>query len=127
MGRVIHFEIHAADTDRAERFYTEVFGWSAQRIGGPVDYRLLTTGSDDRAGINGAILERRGPAPGDGDPVNAYVCTIGVDSIEETERAVPAAGGRQVVDRMEVPGVGLLSYFKDPEGNVFGALQPVSD
>jgi predicted enzyme related to lactoylglutathione lyase len=126
MGRVIHFEIHAADTDRAERFYTEVFGWSAQRIGGPVDYRLLTTGPDEQAGVNGAILERRGPAPGDREPVNAYVCTIGVDSIEETERAVPEAGGRQVVDRIAVPGVGLLSYFKDPEGNVFGALQPVS-
>jgi predicted enzyme related to lactoylglutathione lyase len=39
---------------------------------------------------------------------------------------VVAAGGRQVADRMEVPGVGLLSYFNDTEGNIFGALQPVS-
>ena len=34
--------------------------------------------------------------------------------------------GEQVLDRMEVPGVGQLSYFKDTEGNIFGALQPVS-
>jgi uncharacterized protein len=124
MGRVIHFEIHAADPDRAERFYTGVFGWTAQRYGGPVDYRLLTTGPDDQPGINGAILQRQGAPPEDAAPVDAYVCTIQVDSIEETERAVADAGGRQVVDRMEVPEVGLLSYFKDPEGNIFGALQP---
>lgn len=124
MGRVIHFEIHADDTDRAERFYTEVFGWGVQRYGGPVDYRLLTTGPDDEMGINGAILKRQGPAPPPGQPVSAYVCTVQVDSIEETEHAVAAAGGAQVVDRMEVPEVGLLAYFTDTEGNVFGALQP---
>ena len=126
MGRVLHFEIHAADPDRAERFYVEVFGWTAQGIGGPVDYRLLTTGAEGEAGIDGAILQRQGGEPEEDQAVNAYVCTIGVDSIEETERAVVAAGGRQVSDRMEVPGVGDLSYFKDTEGNIFGALQPVS-
>jgi predicted enzyme related to lactoylglutathione lyase len=26
---------------------------------------------------------------------------------------------------MTIPGVGDLAYFKDPEGNIFGALQPV--
>jgi uncharacterized protein len=126
MARVIHFEIHAADADRAERFYAGVFGWSVQRMGGPTDYRLLTTGADDEAGINGAILQRQGPEPEDGGAVNAYTCTIQVESIDDIERAVPAAGGRQVLDRMEIPGVGLLSYFKDTEGNIFGALQPVS-
>ncbi len=40
MGRVVHFEIHAADCDRAERFYTRVFGWEVRRWeGAPVDYR----------------------------------------------------------------------------------------
>ena len=125
MGRVIHFEIHADDPDRAQRFYTDVFGWNAQHFGGPMDYRLLTTGPDDQVGINGAVLKRQGAAPEPGAPVNGYVCTIHVDSIEETERAVPAAGGEQVLERMEVPEVGQLAYFRDTEGNIFGALQPV--
>src|SRR5262245_55565979 len=112
MARVIHFEIHAADADRAQRFHTGLFGWSAQPMGGPTDCRLLTTGPDDQMGINGAILQRMGPEPEDGGAVNAYTCTIQVDSIEDIERAVPEAGGRQVLDRMEIPGVGLLAYFK---------------
>jgi predicted enzyme related to lactoylglutathione lyase len=61
MGRVVHFEIHAADPDRAERFYRRVFDWEIRRWdGAPVDYRLITTGADGEPGINGAIVERRG-------------------------------------------------------------------
>jgi len=127
MGRVIHFEIHAEDPDRAERFYTTVFGWEVQRYGGPVDYRLLTTGPAGQAGIDGAILQRQSGGPAEGQPVNAYVCTISVESLEDAERAIPGAGGEQVVERMEVPGVGHLAYFKDTEGNIFGALEPTGD
>jgi hypothetical protein len=66
-----------------------------------------------------------GGAPGDGQAVNAFVNTIQVDSIEETERKVPDAAGEQVVAQDEIPGVGKVSYFKDTEGNIFGALEPV--
>src|SRR5436305_5798627 len=71
MSRVIHFEIQADDPDRAERFYTEVFGWATTRIGGPMDYRLVTTGPDDQPGINGAIMKRQGKV--DGQALTAYV------------------------------------------------------
>ncbi|MGZ4269154.1 MAG: VOC family protein [Solirubrobacteraceae bacterium] len=123
MGRVVHFEIHAADCDRAERFYKRVFGWEIRRWdGAPVDYRLITTGAEGEPGINGAIVERRGEADGK-DAVVAFVCTVDVDDIAATESAVKDAGGEQVVDRQTLEGVGSFSYFKDPEGNVFGAIQ----
>ncbi|MEA2478549.1 MAG: uncharacterized protein QOJ07_471 [Thermoleophilaceae bacterium] len=122
MGRVVHFEIHAADMDRAESFYTGVFGWDVQRFEGPLDYRLINTGSKSETGIDGALVERRDDS--DGDAVIAFVCTISVDDIEATEKKVKEAGGEQVVDRQEIPDVGQLSYFKDTEGNIFGAMQP---
>jgi predicted enzyme related to lactoylglutathione lyase len=124
MGRVIHFEIHAADPDRALTFYTGVFGWKAEKAGGPVDYWLVTTGPGEEAGINGAIMRRMGSEPSSDQAVNSFVNTIQVSSLEETERAVPEAGGEQVLPRQEIPGVGKLAYFKDPEGNIFGALEP---
>jgi predicted enzyme related to lactoylglutathione lyase len=124
MGRVIHFEIHADDLDRAESFYTGLFGWTVQRWeGAPVDYRLLTTGPDGEPGIDGALTTRHDPAPDTSAGPHAFVCTIQVESIGDTETAVAEAGGRQVTDRVEVPNVGLLSYFTDTEGNVFGALE----
>jgi predicted enzyme related to lactoylglutathione lyase len=123
MGRVVHFEIHCGDLDRAERFYTDVFGWQVFRWeGSPVDYRLVTTGPDGEAGINGALVERRGEI--DGQAVIAYVNTIEVDDLAGTERKISDAGGERVADPVEIPNVGTVAYFKDTEGNVFGALQP---
>lgn len=123
MGRVIHFEIHCGDLDRAERFYTDVFGWRIDRWeGAPADYRLITTGPDDRPGINGALTQRRGDI--DGQAVIAFVNTIEVDDMAETQRRVEAAGGTQVVEPATVPGVGTVAYFKDTEGNILGALEP---
>ena len=87
----------------------------------PVDYRLITTGGDDQPGINGAIVERRGKV--DGKAVTAFVCTVDVDDLEAIQAAVAEAGGEQVVDRQELEGVGSYAYFKDTEGNIFGAMQ----
>ena len=123
MGRVVHFEIHCNDVDRAERFYRDIFGWESFRYeASPIDYRILTTGPDGEPGINGALIQRQGEI--DGQAVIAYVNTIQVDDLAETERRVPAAGGEQVMDGVEIPGVGQVAYFKDTEGNIFGALQP---
>jgi len=121
----VHFEIHASDMDRAERFYTEVFGWTAQRTEvGERDYRLLVTGPDGTPGINGALLERRDDAPPGGDAANAFVCTTAVEDLDETRQRITERGGEQVVGVREVPGVGRLAYFRDPEGNLLGAIQP---
>ena len=122
MGRVVRVEIHCADLDRAERFYTEVFGWRIDHWGGPIDYRLITTGPDEQPGINGALTERRGGIGG--QAVTAYVNTIQVEDLVETQRRIGVAGGEQVVEPAVIPGVGTVAYFKDTEGNVFGALQP---
>jgi uncharacterized protein len=124
MGRVVHFEIHAADPDRAVAFYTEVFGWKVEKSEGPVDYWLATTGPGEEPGINGAILRRMGSEPSSDQAVNSFVNTIQVTSLKETERAVSDAGGEQVLPEQEIPGVGRLAYFKDTEGNIFGALEP---
>ena len=125
MGRVIHFEIHCGDVDRAERFYTGLFGWQVQPIGGPMDYRLVTTGPDSDAGINGALMQRQGDV--DGEAVIAFVNTIQVDNLARVEQMLPDVGGEQVTERMEIPEVGHLAYFKDTEGNMFGVLQPFGE
>lgn len=122
MGRVVHFEVHCDDLDRAERFYTEVFDWTIQRWeGAPIDYRLVTTGSDT-PGINGALTQRDGAI--DGKAITAYVNTVEVAGLDQAEHRIAEAGGQRVTDRQRIPGVGEHAYFKDTEGNVFGVLEP---
>jgi predicted enzyme related to lactoylglutathione lyase len=124
MSRVVHFEIHAENPERAVRFYSAVFGWTIKKWDGPADYWLVTTGPADQRGIDGGLVVRRGGAPAEGQPVNAYVCTIGVASVDGAIAAIKAAGGTIALEKMPVPGVGWLAYAKDTEGNIFGVLQP---
>jgi uncharacterized protein len=130
MNRVVHFEIHAADPERAAVFYGGVFGWDIKEwtipgveIPQENRYWLVSTGPATEPGIGGGIVVRRGAAPAEGQAVNAYVCTVGVSSVDEyTEKAL-AAGGTLAVPRMPIKGVGWLAYCKDTEGNIFGLMQ----
>ncbi len=124
-GRVVHFEIHADDPARAAVFYSAVFGWEINKWDGPQDYWLIMTGDKSKAGIDGGIVKRMGPAPGQMNPVSAYVCTIDVTNLDEMMVAVKDNGGSMALEKMEVPGVGWLAYCKDSEGNIFGMMQPL--
>ena len=130
MNRVIHFEIHAADPERAAQFYRDVFGWDIKEwvvpgVEMPKEnrYWLVTTGSAGEPGINGGLLFRRGAAPVEGQAVNAYVCTVGVASVDESVRKAVGAGASVALPKMPIKGVGWLAYCKDTEGNLFGMMQ----
>jgi predicted enzyme related to lactoylglutathione lyase len=122
MNRVVHFEIHAEDPQRAIRFYSGCFGWEFQKWGGGAeDYWVVTTGPQDAAGINGGLIRRRGAI--DGQAVIAYVCTIEVASLDGQLEKVTQAGGTIALAKMPIPGLGWLAYAKDTEGNLFGMMQ----
>src|SRR5262245_24625789 len=76
MARVVHFEVHAEDPQRAVRFYSGLFGWEFTKWEGPQDYWLIKTGPGGQAGINGGMVRRHGPGPSEGQAVFGYVCTL---------------------------------------------------
>lgn len=114
--RVVHFELPADDPERAAAFYRAVFGWDIHKWDGPQDYWLVQTG-EDQPGINGGIMRRMNPG-------QSTVNTIGVDDLDAMVTTVTDAGGKVVMPRMAIPGVGYLAYLSDTEGNTFGMLQP---
>lgn len=116
MSRVIHFEIHADDPERAVGFYQRVLGWKITKWNGPVDYWLINTGPEDEPGINGALMKRS-------DPGTSTWNTVDVPSVDEFLANVVAAGGKVVMPKTTVPGVGYQAYCQDTEGNVFGIHQ----
>jgi uncharacterized protein len=123
MGPVVHFEIHAEDPERAAKFYSSLFGWEVKHLP-EMQYWLVTAHKDGESGINGGILRRRGPRPLENAPVNGFVCTIAVESVDQVAAAVEPSGGTIALPKMAVPGIGWLFYAKDTEGNIFGCLQP---
>jgi hypothetical protein len=121
MPRVVHFEIHADNPERAAKFYTDSFGWKIQKWDGPVEYWMVMTGEPGQPGINGGLMRRHGAVTG--DSVIAFVCTLDVPSVDDYVKKVIAAGGTIVMPKSAVPGIGWMAYGKDTEGNIFGLMQ----
>jgi uncharacterized protein len=114
-GSIAHFAINADDIDRAKRFYEKAFGWKFAAWGPPGFYLI------EGAGTLAALQGRRELVAG--TRTLGFECTMAVDSIDATEKAVLAAGGSIALARSVIVGVGTLMFFRDTEGNVFGAMQ----
>jgi predicted enzyme related to lactoylglutathione lyase len=96
---------HVADIDKAIAFYRDVLG-----------FRLTSRDYVARFDLGGVLFELVPNPPGKAVPGtgNARV-SLGVTDIGQTTRELQARGVATTPVKEE-PG-GLLSYFKDPDGN----------
>ena len=119
---IIHFEIPADDVEKLRKFYSKLFGWKIEKTPGPMDYWMIQTvpidekGMPIRPGVNGGMMKRQNP---DHKPVNY----IAVESVDEYSKKIEALGGKVIVPKMEVLGIGWWAFAVDPEGNQFAILQ----
>ena len=119
MGQpVVHFEFWSPNPQRVADFYGTAFGWQVKHLP-EMNYWLTNSGS--KAGINGGIMQ---PQPG---PWPGNVCLyISVPRLEDALAQVRAAGGKIVVERMEVPNMGAFALFEDPDGRVNGVWEELA-
>jgi predicted enzyme related to lactoylglutathione lyase len=121
MPHLAHFAINANDVARAKKFYEVVFGWKFTAWGPPGFYQIQMGADDGTPAVLGALQGRRDLVPG--QPTIGYECTIAVRSVDDTIKAVVAGGGTIALPKSIISGVGALAFFRDTEGNVFGAIQ----
>jgi len=123
-NRIVHFEIEAADRERAKNFYSQAFGWQLQQMGDEMsNYVVVITGDPkEPGGINGGIY---GTPPGAAKELNAFSCVVGVDNIDQAMAKVKSAGGQLMGDKMDIPTIGTFARCKDTEGNIFTMLQAI--
>jgi uncharacterized protein len=114
---IAHFAIHADDCQRAKLFYEKTFGWTFEPWGPPGFWRIHTS----PGGIHGALHQRQAPVSGPG--MIGFECTISVEDVHGTAKAIEAHGGKVTMAPFEIEGVGTLIMFEDTEGNVVGAMQ----
>jgi predicted enzyme related to lactoylglutathione lyase len=121
VNHIAHFEIFAADVERARRFYEQVFAWQFE-VGGPPDFYHIVTGAPVERGVTrGLIAKRQGTAAA--GALNSFRCTISVASIKETVGAIQSSGGSLRSAIIDIPGVGKLAEFADTEGNIACVMQ----
>lgn len=113
-GQITHIEFPADDTERARRFYSELFGWQFREMGERSGYFLFNVGT---AEVGGAI-GRRGENTG--QRLQAYV---EVDSIDDILARVAGLGGAVREGRTDIPGQGWYAVVSDSEGNEIGLFE----
>ena len=119
---IVHFEIPADNVEKLSKFYSKLFGWKMIRMPGPVEYWGIQTVPTDedgmllRNGVNGGMMKRQNS---EHKPVNY----IAVESVDEYSKKIEELGGKVVVPRMEVPGVGWWAMALDPDGNQFAIIE----
>lgn len=121
MSRTVHFEIQASKPQALIDFYSTLFGWTFRQWG-EHEYWLIDTGAG-KPGIDGGLLPRRGPPPAEAQAVNAFVCTVDVEQLDQAMETATGLGATVAMPKMPVEGVGMLGYLKDPDGNLFGMMQ----
>jgi predicted enzyme related to lactoylglutathione lyase len=108
-------DLGTPDLEDAKRFYTALFGWTAEISG--ADLGGYTTFLLDSLPVAGA-----GPLFGDAQPTawSTYVSTVDAD---ETAARVAAAGGKVLVPPFDVLDQGRMAAFLDPAGAPFSVWQ----
>lgn len=124
-NRINHFEIHATTPANVIAFYTKLFGWKFEKYPLPtMEYWGIVTGDKPEEGaINGGLIQRMGEAAKDGAAVNAYVCTVTVEHLDEMMDKAEKLGGSVALPKMPIPGMAWLGYCKDNDGNIFGMIE----
>jgi uncharacterized protein len=115
---IVHIEVASSNPDATGNFYKEVFGWKIE--------------TDDQFHYV-QFIEDKGKGPSGGFPAadgkmykpGEVLLYIGTDDIEKSLREVEACGGKTVLGKTEIPGMGWFAFFSDPTGNKLALFQGV--
>ena len=114
MPTIEHFEVPAEDMERAKKFYEELFDWKISKTPGVEDYLSIATADQSGSkGLDGGIMRKKVPE-------HTTMNYIGVSSVDEYAQKVKKLGGKVVMDKTAVPGMGYFIVCLDTERNAFG-------
>ena len=116
MPRPIHFDLTVDNPERAMKFYKDIFGWKFDKWNGPMEYWMVTTGDEKEPGINGGLAKK-------GESGMPNMNTIGVSSVDQYSKMIEDNGGKVLMPKTPIPGIGWFVTCQDTEGNTFGIIE----
>ena len=115
-GVFVWDELGTTDVDGAQRFYGDVFGWTATDMGAEYGgYRILQLGETRIAGLMGLPDQSLPPH---------WKPYVAVEDPDGTTAKAKELGGAALMEPMDVPQVGRIAVLRDPQGAVFGVIKP---
>lgn len=118
LGAFCWNELGTNDTQKAQDFYTTVFGWGTQLFSGAFDYTLFKNGDQDVGGMYKIQPEIMGPIPPN------WMVYFAVADCDASLQKATELGGKVLVPAEDIPGVGRFAILQDPTSASFAILKP---
>lgn len=126
MANIAYFEIPADNVDRAKHFYKNLLGWKIEPTKGAsmdleklasIEYQEIVTGDAKEGTMNmGGMYKRQM-----GEGIKSYVM---VEDLDKVLAKVVKLGGKIVMPKEDIKGVGQIAIIQDTEGNGIGLWKP---
>src|SRR5262249_36050413 len=100
VGSLIWFQIPADKVERAQKFYSALFGWKINEMPG-MEYWHIDTGGAD-ASPDGGMMKRKEA----GQQMTNY---ISVESVDKAAKKVEKLGGKVCMGKTAVPQMGYFA------------------
>jgi predicted enzyme related to lactoylglutathione lyase len=114
---IVHFDIPAENVEKMRKFYSSLFGWKIERVAGPIEYYLIKTAPEGK-GVGGGMPKKEDQSQ---QPMNYY----SVESVDEYSKKVKELGGKIIIPKQTVLGMGHFAVAIDPERNIFGLWEAI--
>jgi len=122
VSHFIWYELLTTDVDAAQRFYSDVVGWTVRPGATPgMDYRHLTAG--DGEDIGGMLQLTEQMRAGGARPV--WLGYIDVPDVDAAVTAIESHGGKTQMPATTMDGVGRIAMVTDGQGVPFYVMTPM--
>jgi uncharacterized protein len=104
---IVHIEIPTSNSEKAARFYSELFGWKIT----PVPDGNLTL-FEPEAGPGGSFITAKENAT-----AGAVLIYVDSEDIDADLKKAELLGAQIILQKSEIPLIGWYGLFLDPTGN----------
>lgn len=112
-GSLAFTELASSDPSESRKFLEAVFGWTFRKVEMPMGDYL----SYEAPGSQGGIRPVRS-----GEPPSS-LSYVRVHDLDAAARRIRQRGGRIVLPRVDVPGMGSFLWFRIPGGPILACWQ----
>jgi predicted enzyme related to lactoylglutathione lyase len=118
-GKFVWHDLITTDLEADKRFYSGLLGWEYEQRKGPNGntYTLAKSGGHYVAGM---VIGKR---PRDGANISRWLGYISVTDVDQAVSLTKAAGGKSVIQPVEIGDFVRVAAITDPQGAVLGLAQ----
>src|SRR5262249_33476899 len=119
-GALCWTELSTRDPKTAEKFYTQMFGWTPKHSapGSPMEYTEFSV--DGRPSIGMMPMPHQVPA----QAPSYWMPYFQVANVDESAAKAKTLNAKQMVPPTDIPDAGRFSVLNDPQGAVFAIFAP---